>query len=534
MNMWDDAKLDILRELVGYEPYAIILYGSRVAGYAGPDSDYDIIYIIDGYKPKIKYIYRDIGGTYLSILSVDREFFEEDIYTGVHGEFVAGRLYTVFQPIYNSEYIRRMEGIIKKRAILEELRLLKIKYGGFLKYMKIPIKYFLLARLNKRIRAYPPVKYSYYKTFYGPRGSENFKASLEKFMEAARELSAEGLFKFDRGYVADIDVDAIPASLVEIFKYLYRGMSMYITHGRSASVGLDVVIDEVRSKIRRGVKSFRIPRELEDPEILLTMEGIYFSPGHVELEELIKSIFGGGAEIRKVTRKGIFSDLYVVEVDTGKGVKKIVVKNYPLLSSLVKWLWLYIWLIGVKRFSINPWSRMYREFEGLTILSSHGYKVPRIYALVWGDRVLVEEYIEGIRLDRVGAEGLNYFYEAGKIIGSIHERLGYTIGDTKPQNFIVTDDGLYLIDLEQFNTDDNYRWDISENILYTFIFFRNFRGRFKIIRNILQGYLDGCRRCKDMLRTVPQPRVILAFLPLTPPNIYLNVRKCIREILGAT
>ena len=530
MNMWDDVKIDVLRGVIGFEPYALISYGSRVAGYAGPDSDYDFIYIVEGFKPKIKYVYRDIGGTYLSILVVDRKFFEEDIYTGIHGEFVAGRLYSVFQPLINGEYIFEMEKILKKRAILEELRLLKLKYGPFLRYMVIPIKYFLLARLNKRIRAYPPVRYSYYKTFYSSNGSENMRRSLKGFIEAAEDLTNDNLFSFRDGYIRDIDIDSIPAGLREIFKYLYRGMSMYITHGRSASVSLDVVLDEVRSKIRRGVKSFRIPRELENPEILLRMEDMYFSSFHVELDELIKSIFGVDAEIVKIGRRGIFSNLYILEVSTSEGVKKLVVKSYPILSAFLKWIWLYIWLIGVKGFSINPWIRMYRELDGLKTLNRYGYNVPKIYALIWSDRVIVEEYIDGIRLDLVRNEREKYFYEAGKLIGSIHDRIGMSIGDTKPQNFIISGDKIYIVDLEQFGIDRNMVWDISEYILYTFIFFRNFRNRVKIIMNMLNGYIDGCNRCRDNLKSIISPRIVLAFLPLVPPNIFMDLRRCIDRI----
>jgi len=531
MSTWDEAVLDILREIVGLDAYAVLAYGSRVAGYAGPDSDYDYIYIVDGFKPKIKYIYREVGGTYISILVVDKSFLEEDIYLGAHGEFVAGRLYSVFNPLLNGEYIRNLEAILKKRAILEELRLLKLKYGRLLKYMRIPTKYFLLARLKKRIMAYPPVKYSYYKTFYGDKGVENLRKSIEGFNIAASELAADGLFEYEDGYIYDILLDKIPSSLTEIFKYLFRGVAMYFTHGRSASVTLDVVFDEVRGKVRRGVRSIRIPRELDNPEILLQMSGVYFSAESIDIDELVKTLFGYKAEIKSFYRAGILSNLYILDVEVDGEHKRLVVKSFPLLSVIIKWIWLVIWLYGLKRFTLNPWERMYREVDGLVTLERNGFNVPKVYAVVWGDRLVVEEYIGGIRLDKV-KEGFEAFYRmAGEMIGEIHSRLDVTIGDTKPQNFIVKGDRVYLVDLEQFNTDKCYEWDVVELALYTLIFFRRFRDRFKIMSSIIEGYINSNPSYSQVFENLLRFRMILAFLPLIPPNIYRDLKKIVRKYI---
>ncbi len=531
MSMWDRAVLDILREIVGLDAYAVLAYGSRVAGYAGPDSDYDYIYIVEDFKPKIKYIYREVDGTYISILVVDKSFLEEDVYLGAHGEFVAGRLYSVYNALTNGEYIRRLEILLKKRAILEELRLLKLKYGRLLKYMRIPMKYFLLARLKKRIVAYPPVKYSYYKTFYGEKGVENFRRSLDGFESAAHELHLDGIFEYSDGYVYNIVLDRIPSSLTEIFKYILRGVAMYFTHGRSASVTLDVVLDEVRGKVRRGVRSIRIPRELDNPEILLQMSGIYFSAESIDLEELVKTLFGYKAEIKSFYRAGLLSNLYIMDVEVEGECKKLVIKSFPLLSIVIKWIWLVIWLYGLKRFTFNPWERMYREVDGLITLGRNGFNVPKVYAVVWGDRMVIEEYIDGIRLDKVREGAENFYRQAGEMIGEVHSRLGLTIGDTKPQNFIVKEGKIYLVDLEQFNTDDCYEWDIVELTLYTLIFFRRFGERLEIISSILDGYIRGNPRFKNILENLLRFRMVLAFLPLVPPNIYGDLKKIVDRYL---
>ncbi len=531
--MSSSPSIEEIKGVVGFEPYAIIQYGSRVGGYASKDSDYDYIYVVEGYPHKIRYIYEKVGENYLSILVVDKQFFEEDVYTGVHGEFVSGRLYGVHKPLYNHEYVYKMEYALKERAVLEELSLLKIRFGGFLQYMRIPIKYFLLARLWKRITAYPPVRYSYYKMFYGPKGPENFRKALDRFEEVCIHFDRRGLLTYEEGYVMDVDVDKVPSSPREVVKYLFRGLSMYYTHGRSANVGVEVFLDEVRSKISRGGESLRIPRELENPEILIGFKDCFFTVEELDTEAIIKSIFGSEARVVKVSRKGFFSNLSLIEVEYLGRRFKLVMKRFPLYSSLIKWLWIYTWLFGYKHFEVDPVRRMYREYHGLNTLAKNGFNVPRVYAVVWPERVIVEEYVEGVRLDRYEDRYKGYRLY-GEVLAKLHQVFRVSLGDTKPQNVIIRGDEVYLLDLEQFGVDNRLEWDLGEAVLYSFIFFRNRRYVDEIVSGLLDGYLSRCRGCRDVIENILNLRIVVAFLPLVPLNLMYKVRKVIeRKILSS-
>ncbi len=532
MNMSGDPTLEELESIVGHQPYAVIQYGSRVAGYATETSDYDYIYIVDGYRDGIRYIYRDVRGLNTSILVVDKQFFEEDVFLAKHGEFVAGRLYGVYRPIHNPDYIHRMEVLLKRRAILEELSLLKMRYGGFLAYMEIPVKYFLLARLWKRIMAYPPVRYSYYKMFYGPRGSENTEASLRGFEAACLELADMGFFRYGSGIVYDVDYDRIPSNFLDVVRLGLRGVSMYYTHGRSASVGVDVFLEEVRSKIRRGGESMRIPRELENPDILLRLRGCFFTVEDIDLDTLVKVLYGSDAEVVRQEQGGLLSSLDIVEVARGPERFKVVVKRFPLYSTLLKWIWIYTWLLGYKSFEIEPGARMFREFHGLNILRRLGIRVPRVYAVLWSEKMLVEEFIEGERLDRSG--DYRFFSELGRLLARIHSKLGVSLGDTKPQNMIVSGDDLYIIDLEQFATDDRVEWDLGEAILYSFILGRRRGEEERIMGSILRGYLEECGECIGNVKNILNPRIVLAFLPLVPVTVFLKLRRVIHSLVTRT
>ncbi len=147
---------------------------------------------------------------------------------------------------------------------------------------------------------------------------------------------------------------------------------------------------------------------------------------------------------------------------------------------------------------------------------------------------MVEEYIEGVRLDKVDRDIEKYFYLAGKMLGEIHSKLGASIGDTKPQNFIVKDGRIYLVDLEQFNRDDCFGWDIAELILYSLIFFRKFKARFSIINSVLKGYVDANNNYSSHLKEAVKPRILFAFLPLVPINIFYEFRKKVYSHLYIT
>jgi predicted nucleotidyltransferase len=338
-----------LRDKYGDNLHAIIAYGSRVAGYASESSDYDYIVIVRDFKDKIRYFYEKfMNDVYASLLVVDKIFFEEDVLEGKHGEFVSGRLYNVFNPILNQGYIEKMEVILKSRAILEELCILKSLYGELINYLIIPLKYILFARLKKRMTAYPPVKYSYYKTYYGPMGSDNLNKSLDGFRKAAEALDREGLIEFSDDCIRIIQDGKFTCDFKEIMKILSRGFKMYITHGRSARVDLKVVVDEAASKVRRSLEGIRIPLELREPETLLNLRRGVLISTKKSLDEVIRSFEGSEARIISKKRKHLFSELYFVDILRGNQRSRLVLKKYSYFF-FIKWIFIFLWLLGLKR-----------------------------------------------------------------------------------------------------------------------------------------------------------------------------------------
>src|ERR1051325_231352 len=118
-------QLEIIRAAVAkiakkYRVAGVCLYGSRIAGYSRPDSDFDVIIVLEDYPYAVKYIYRVEQNMKISALVVDLARFRKDAESSFLGEFVIGRLLHVYLPIENKDLFGQLEIIYKKRVILED------------------------------------------------------------------------------------------------------------------------------------------------------------------------------------------------------------------------------------------------------------------------------------------------------------------------------------------------------------------------------------------------------------------------------
>ena len=66
-------KKSISKVAKGREVVATCIYGSRVAGYNRPDSDIDLLVVLQNYPYVVKYIYFSESSAKVSALAVDRE-----------------------------------------------------------------------------------------------------------------------------------------------------------------------------------------------------------------------------------------------------------------------------------------------------------------------------------------------------------------------------------------------------------------------------------------------------------------------------
>src|SRR5580704_1645283 len=196
----DDEKAQILslaESLVKKDDIAAICaYGSKVAGYAREDSDYDVIIVTKGpkeVKSKEGKAEAHEKKSKSPPIIVDEATLLDEAKHPSAGEFVVGRLLNIYEPIVNAELFRRAEFEYKKRTIAEGLIEIQTDYGDFSPNLVIPYEYFLFDKLHKRAAAYPEVIYGYTRTYTCDVSKENLESALRGFLEAGESMASSGL-----------------------------------------------------------------------------------------------------------------------------------------------------------------------------------------------------------------------------------------------------------------------------------------------------------------------------------------------------
>ncbi|MEM0143966.1 MAG: hypothetical protein QXL94_08540 [Candidatus Parvarchaeum sp.] len=187
---------------------------------------------------------------------------------------------------------------------------------------------------------------------------------------------------------------------------------------------------------------------------------------------------------------------------------KIIRKKYNGFNS-------YKWLLSpvlqlFYPFAALPKSRLERELEFLS--SDNSIKKPKIYSFDIHKKEINREYIDGKRDYCEGSK-------IGRLFSDIH-REGYSLGDSKLDNFICNDEAAYIIDSEQaIRTDKkSYRyWDISFLLLSAAYYNYPDRNGFK---HFLEGFSKEYVYWDDYKRKAIRGFYSLLFLLL--PLQHLN------------
>jgi len=519
-----DRERDSVREIAStlVEPSkisAIAAYGSKVAGYSRPDSDYDLLVVSRRFSGGVRYKYVD-SPTEVSALVIDEHMLHQDATSSFLGEFVVGRLLNVYEPIINGGLFRSVELEYKKRVLTEALIELSSDYGEFATHLLVPYEYFLFDKLHKRAAIYPPALYSYVHTYTCPMGEENKELAVEAFVEAAKSLQPRGFLT-----AAPEGVRIVPERLKadafsrfeSMFSQTARGVTQYAVHGYAGRVGPSVFSREALSKLRRMRESPPPLTPLEKPRSLLTLEQGEVIPDSSLLVEELARILGFRTYSTKEKDIGEpYSTTRVLTFSENTRAESVVVKNYADVRAL-KWALLGIWASTAKKFSASANSRLDREY-GMTLrLHSMGVLVPRVLAVAPAERILVKEYVTGPTLASMinsflkgGSVGLGSVSTYGEIIARLH-KAGIALGDSKPSNVVVAAEGLYLTDLEQAYPGGDQSWDIAEFLYYT----AKLSIREDAMRKVAEAFLESYAKSGERSR-IAKARGQRYFGPFSP------------------
>ena len=231
----EKSKLRTLAEsLVGKEKISsICAYGSKVAGYAREDSDYDMIIVAKDFDESIRYV-QSQEPIQSSALIVEETALREDAKQSSLDEFVVGRLLNIYEPIVNPEFLRSVEVEYKKRVIAEELIEIQSDYGDFSSNLIIPYEYFLFDKLHKRALVYPHAIYSYDHTYTCAQRKENKEFTVRGFREAAAFLASQGIVESTNESVRvnrSTPSASLLSKIVSMFSPTSTGVTQYPIHG---------------------------------------------------------------------------------------------------------------------------------------------------------------------------------------------------------------------------------------------------------------------------------------------------------------
>jgi tRNA A-37 threonylcarbamoyl transferase component Bud32/predicted nucleotidyltransferase len=487
----------IASSLVDPESIAgLAAYGSKVAGYARPDSDYDLIVVSKRFREGVRYRYVE-EPVAVSALIVDQHLLMQDARTSYLGEFVVGRLLNVHEAVSNPELFRTVELEYKKRVIVEALLGLASDYSDFCRHLVIPYDYFLFDKLSKRAAIYPPALYSYVQTYSCAQGGDNRSSSTQGFASAAALLTPRGFLTAD-----DRGVRMVPEKMrgdaftkvQSIFSLTTRGVTQYAVHGYAGRVGLSVYRREAQSKLKRIREAPEPLPELKRPRSLLKLEeGVFISDASL-LENTLALLLGFAVHTMEERDIGEpYSTTRVHRFRDGDREASVVVKNYADVRSL-KWAILGLWAAAANRFSMSPMARLDREYAMTRALRELRVGVPSIVAVAPGERILVKEFIAGPTLSTVidsllkgGSEGVSSVSAYAEVIAKVHAA-GLALGDAKPSNVVISPRGLYLTDLEQSSPGGDMPWDIAEFLYYTAKLSSREEAMERVARAFLESY----------------------------------------------
>lgn len=514
----------------GRKVAAACIYGSRVAGYARPDSDIDILMVLENYPYAVKYVYLGAPGIKVSALAVDKKALERDARSAFLGEFVVGRLLHVYEPIANAEFFAAVERAYKRRVILEEVQDIVGSTGVLGTEIIFPLEFVAFSKIRRRMSLYPGAAYSYQRTYAAD--GRNLESALKGYRLALADIVAE-----DRELFVTRQDDLLQISDKRVFVEKGRTrlkltkrlqeFGSYFVHTYAGRKIMHLAVTEAESKIRRRAgKSVDLPDFMACPKSAYWQlpEGMIITEGRDWLGDLGYSV----AWKKRLGNVNSRTVLYVLE-----GGSKVVVKELAR-SKAIKWAALSLWTSPVKRFRVDPIFRLGFEYRATRYLRSLGLRTPAIEAVVLDRRLLVTRFVEGETLAGVikaclkGKGDLGLLRQAGEQIAKIHAA-GGALGNVKPKNVIASKGDLYFTDVEQFVFHGgDPAWDLAQFISWSLKGTRNGEAAARIAAEFLQGYA-AVAGSANIARLAKSRRYIESFYPVLAPSVARAIKKEIRN-----
>ena len=535
--------LELCRNIAGSRQIiAACIYGPWVCGYADQKTDISVLLILDSFALRINTYFETVDDVNVSVLTVNRSDFERDVNKSWLGEFFAEKVAVPYESLKNGDYMRIHEVKLKKRTVLELLENLVLEFPESSHEFLIKKEYFMYEVMMRKARVFPSITYSFLNMTKGNLGRKNVETIMEGYLTAFTELENENIILHSDDYIkitqSHINSVKKRKSRLPLFlKSIQRRALPPLLSVFSESAGSFIQDKRLFMKTNKKVGASRLVSKLEDPKkhvLLPTPLGPISLSDTSGIEDVARKIIPDGEFSRMKVKSigGVLNDVYILTITKDAAEQKFVVKQFLDWSNL-KWLSLTLWSIGTTSFSVLGRSRLEKEYAINTFLHNKGFPVPKIFYISHKQRLIFEEFIEGEELvepiKRIIAankttKDVALVKEVGRKVAGAH-LLGVSLGDCKPENFIVTKDSIFLLDLEQATREGNHAWDIAEFLYYSGHYsppISSTNAASIIARSFLEGYLEAGGK-KETVKNAASARYTKVFSVFTSPHVLLTI-----------
>jgi tRNA A-37 threonylcarbamoyl transferase component Bud32/predicted nucleotidyltransferase len=535
-------------EIVG-----VCLYGSKVAGYSRPNSDFDIIVVLENYSFIVKYVYLKESKIEVSALLVDRQSLEKDARTAFLGEFVVGRLLHIYDAILNPDLFKRIETIYKKRVIIEEIFDIVRSNNILSTEISFPLDFIMFSKIKRRSLLYPNALYSYYKIYNCENASRNIDFALDGYRRALNEILNEDKELLDKNpsdnslHISEKRILINKNGKIDSLKLgkKLQDLSSYLIHVYAGRVTFHYAVKEAQSKIKRQKKhELNLPLFMSSPResYWKLPEGVLILNSRRWLDIIANNVSFQRYSISNKRRLGNVDSrtiCFTLKNHDDNSQKTIVVKQYAKTRG-VKWAALNVWTSQGRRFKVDPLFRLGNEYKALRYIRNLGLNTPTIESVILGKRLLVTEFIKGNSLADIIQYSLNetdeynnnidFIKAAGEQIATIHNDKS-TLGNIKPKNLIIRGNSLYFTGVDQFGFHSGDPiWDIVQFICRGLKKTTDSNVASKVVRGFLFGYSNEitAEYIKKLSRS---KRYIESFYPLISPAVARSIKREIKSFI---
>lgn len=534
---------------------AAMLYGPYAGGYADEKTAISVLLITDSDKISLKYQFKRLNSGRIRFLIVDKGAFERDVRSEWLGGMFADNLLTPYEPLVNKEYLWCQEVRFKKRIVEKALNNLVLGFPEMSRNFMIKPEYFMFEAITRRASLFPPIIYRFLNIAMDNLRERNYSLIMTGFKAAINELINEnkiyvfkGTLKVNEEYISTLH-EKRKHRLINLFKSARGVITRYVL---SVFPGvMDSFLEDYRIYRTYSAENGELGEPshmLEDPKkyiLIPTPSGVISFSDRVTIEDFISRNLSERQALEHTIRRlsGVLNAVYLLRFSQNGSEEKIVAKVFKDWYGW-KWFPIALWALGTRGFAVLGKTRLEREYALNMFLSGHGINVPKIIYVSPEEKIIFQEYIDGVSASKIlkdlcgerdgGEKGemLAAIRRIGREIARIH-KLNVSLGDCKPENVILANNGrIFFVDLEQAERGGDKSWDIAEFLCYSghYASFSPAEVTEDITREFLSGYLEAGGEVRNVRRSL-SPRYLKVFSFFTPPHTLLIIANACRKIL---